>query len=368
MQGGERLMKHLYIVAGGTGGHIFPAIAFGEWLKTHRREVSVSFVCGSRTLELEIYEASGIKPIVLPISGSPFGIPSLSGKAKRVRDFFTTFSIFKAILKERPVDACVLFGGYVSFVPLLLCHRARIPTVAHEQNSVAGKVTRLSSTLGKRVASGWNMCSPLSHEKFSYTGIPVRRFELKTPLEAWNSLGLGKTLPVKKIVGVLGGSLMSQRLIQLLCPLLHAPGLEEVAFIIIGVSQLPDAFRHLQDTRRNIFFIEKQWDMSNFFSVVDAVVTRGGASTLAELAALGIPALIIPWRKAADNHQESNARCFLEHNEGALWQEEEPPEILKECILRILRSTRRPERAFSEGDESESILRLISSSSGREII
>ena len=362
-------MKRFCLVAGGTGGHIFPAIAFGEWLKYHhQKEVEVSFICGSRPLEQEIYEASQISPYFLPISGSPFGIRSLSGKIRRLMEFGSSFKSFKNFLKNQQVDACILFGGYVSFVPLIVCHCKGIPVLMHEQNSVAGRVTRLSSRLGKKVASGWKVCSPLSPDKFHWTGVPVRKFALKEPQEAWGKMGLGEKLPGKRIIGVLGGSLMSQRLIQLLGPMLQAEELGNFYFLFLGGFRLSEIAGKFQGSSVNISVIGKQWDMSNFYSVVDAVVTRGGASTLSEVASLRIPAVVVPWQEAADNHQERNALCFIEQNEGAIWQENDSPKALQECILRILRNTQRTPRCLSEGDESESLWRLISSSIGREIL
>jgi UDP-N-acetylglucosamine--N-acetylmuramyl-(pentapeptide) pyrophosphoryl-undecaprenol N-acetylglucosamine transferase len=361
-------MRKICLVAGGTGGHIFPAIAFGEWMTKHREEVSVSYVCGSRALEHEIFSSAGLAPVFLPLSGSPFGVRNFAGKMRRWKEIFTSFFAFRRYLKENRLHCCVLFGGYVSFIPLILCHLFRIPLIVHEQNSVAGKVTRLSVKFGKKVASGWNVCTPLSSGSFIRTGVPVRRFVLKGKQEAFKEMGLEPISPKERIIGVLGGSLMSQRLIQLLGTIFQDQELDNVTFLIPSDSQSLVPMQAERKNLRKFIFIEKQWDMSCFYSVVEAVVTRGGASTLAELISLGIPAVIVPWRDAADNHQEMNARCFLENNDGELWREDESPEALRDYILRILRKKRHMKENFSEGDESESLWRLISSSTGREII
>ena len=132
------------------------------------------------------------------------------------------------------MDACVLFGGYVSFIPLMVCHLTGVPVFVHEPNSVAGKVARLSSRLGKKVASGWEVCTPLSPDAFHWTGVPVRGFSLREPQEAWELMALGKKLPEKKIIGVLGGSLMSQRLIQLMGPMLRAQEMRNFFFLFLA--------------------------------------------------------------------------------------------------------------------------------------
>ncbi len=361
-------MNHICLVAGGTGGHILPAIAFGEWIRAQHREVNVSFVCGSRPAEREIYEGLGLKPYVLSTSGSPFGVRGPVKKLSRLKELYRSYFEFKRMIKRHPVDACVLFGGYVSLVPLIACHLSHIPAVVHEQNGVAGRATRLSRYLGKEVASGWSVCTPFSAGEFHVTGIPVRKFTLKSPEEAWKELGFSEPLPKSKIVGVLGGSLISQRLIQLSSAVVNDPIFEGISFLILGALSGDDSTGRKGNGPGDVYVIEKQRDMSGFYSLIDAAVTRGGASTLAELATLGIPAVVVPWPQAADNHQETNACCFVEQNAGKIWREDEAPELLKKSLLTILRMERGSERPFIEGDESESLWRLISSSIGREII
>lgn len=361
-------MNHICLVAGGTGGHILPAIAFGEWIRARHREVNVSFVCGSRPAEREMYEGLGIKPYVLSTSGSPFGVSGLVQKLSRIKELCRSYFEFKRMIKRHPVDACVLFGGYVSLIPLIACHLFRIPAVVHEQNGVAGRTTRLSRFLGKEVAAGWSVCTPFPSGEFHVTGIPVRKFTMKSPEEAWSELGFSEPLPKGKIVGVLGGSLISQRLIQLSSAVVQDPIFEGISFLILGAIPGNGSTGCKENGPGDIYSIEKQRDMSGFYSLIDAAVTRGGASTLAELAALGIPAVVVPWPQAADNHQEINARCFVERNAGEIWREDKAPELLKKSLRTVLGKERGSERPFIEGDESESLWRLISSSVGREII
>jgi|LSQX01.1.fsa_nt_gb UDP-N-acetylglucosamine--N-acetylmuramyl-(pentapeptide) pyrophosphoryl-undecaprenol N-acetylglucosamine transferase len=360
-------MTRLCIVAGGTGGHIFPAVSFAEWVMSSERDVSLSFVCGSRPLEKEIYASQGIVPLRLPLSGSPFGTAGIGSRIARWKEMFSSFFIFRDSLRKEEYDCCLLFGGYVSFMPLIACHLRGIPVIVHEQNAVAGKVSRLAARLGKTIATGWSECLPFSPGSFVPTGVPVRSFSPRKREEAWEKLGTGQKLPENKIIGVLGGSLMSERLIQLLSCVIRDKVLQKYTFLLLGASQKVQSGLFSGDSPENIFFVKKQWDMSDFYSVIDGAVARGGASTLSELMLWGIPAVIVPWKQAADNHQENNARCFEKNAFGEVWREDEPLEFFKEKILRILRKAQNVRKEFSEGDESERLWRLISSSIGREI-
>lgn len=355
------------LVAGGTGGHIFPAVSFGEWIVSRRDDVTVSYVCGSRPLEREIYASRGIEPFLLPLSGSPFGVKGLLPRAKRWKQTLAALFSFRRYMRESGTDCCVLFGGYVSFVPLLVSRMGRIPAVIHEQNCAAGKVTRLASRLGLPVASGWNSCDPLTKDQFTVTGIPIRPLRRKNPREAWENIIKGVPFPEKKIIGILGGSLMSLRLIQLLSCIIGDKKFDQVLFLTLGEDQ-EKMFTSIPRERRISFLsVGKQWDMTNFYSLLSGAVTRGGASTLYELMAGGIPSVVIPWKEAADNHQEKNARCFAERTGGEVWKEDDLPELLQGKILSILRKKDPCGERFSEGDESEALWGLISSSIGREI-
>ncbi len=360
-------MIRICLVAGGTGGHIFPAVSFGEWIAEKRTDAAVSYVCGSRPLEREIYYSRGIEPLILPLSGSPFGVSGLLPRAKRWRETLAAFVAFRKFLKASEIDCCVLFGGYVSFVPLLASRMNRIPSVIHEQNSVAGKVTRLARRLGLPVASGWSRCAPLEEGQFTVTGIPIRPFRRKNPREAWENIKKGEPFPEKKIIGVLGGSLMSRRLIQLLSCVIGDKEFDQFLFLILGAYEEKMLAQIPAERKDSFLSAGKQWDMTDFYSLLSGAVTRGGASTLYELMAGSIPSVVIPWKEAADNHQEQNARCFAERTGGEVWQEDDSPESLQTKILSILRKKDACGERFSEGDESKALWRLISSSIGREI-
>ena len=313
--------KNFLIAAGGTGGHIFPAIVFGRELENQGNKVK--WLCGSRELEQEIYGASNIQPLKLAISGSPLGTRSI--KKIFARSFALIKSFFQArkFIKNFNPDEIFLFGGYVSFAPLLIAKLKKIPVTLHEQNAVAGKVTRLALKWGAKIITGWPECEGINN--FNYVGIPVREVKKLNRREALKILGLDNININKKIIGIAGGSLGSGALSKIL--LKAAELCKDYEFVFLS---------HEKKDLDNAHFILPQWDMNPFYSICDIIVCRAGGSTLAEILKWEIPAITIPWPGAADNHQVKNAKEFikLSKNSKIFYEGGYPEDLAK--ILRVI--------------------------------
>ena len=311
--------KNFLIAAGGTGGHIFPAIVFGQNLEKENNKVK--WLCGHRELEKEIYESSNIQPLILSISGSPLGTRSIKKIFSRCFDLVKSFFQVLKIIKSSKPDEIFLFGGYVSFAPLLIAKLKKIPVTLHEQNAVAGKVTRIAAKLGVKIITGWPECEGLKIKNYNYVGIPVRE-PLKIKREdALKILGL-EIKSDKKIIGIAGGSLGSGPLCEIL--LKTAELCKDFEFVFLS---------HERKNENNTHFIPPQWDMNPFYSICNVVVCRAGGSTLAEILKWKIPAVTIPWPGAADNHQVKNAQEFIKLSENSkIFYENENPEKLAEIL------------------------------------
>lgn len=304
----KKHIKKVLIVAGGTGGHIFPALAFGEWIQKEKKAESVIYLSGNRALELEIYRSRGVEPICLSLGGSPIGASSVFLKLRRCAELFFSFLRVGVLLcRERP-DVCFLFGSYVSLPPLFWSLILRISVILHEQNSCAGKVTRLASFLGVPIASGWGECRGLRN--FTPVGVPIRDIKKIPKLEAARALDIDIS-GSDFVVGVIGGSIGSASLENLIGQL--ARDRENFIFAALGNRPSESA------ASKNLYFLGKHWDMTLFYSVSDVVVCRAGASTLAELMAYDVQALVVPWTKAADGHQELNAQNFSRRTGNPIW-------------------------------------------------
>ena len=316
--------RKILIASGGTGGHIFPAIVFGHALQENGD--SVKWVCGSRNLELTIYESAGITPEILPIAGSPMGTRSPVKILGRIMDMLRSFTMTSRLIKDFRPDAIYVFGGYISFPPLLLGKLKKIPVTLYEQNAVAGRVARIAEKLGAEICTGWPVCEGIKH--FRYTGTPAREPVRLDRDEALRELGL--SLPVdSKIVGIAGGSLGSGPLSELMRK--TAELCREYEFVFLSSKERRDD--------GNMHFILSQWDMNAFYSVSDVLVCRAGGSTLAEVMKWGMPAITIAWPGAMDNHQEKNAREFVKLSKnGRMFSETGRPEDLAEIITEALNS------------------------------
>lgn len=289
------------LAAGGTGGHIIPSIAFGLWLQ--KQGESVIWLSGSRPLEDEIYKAHGVTPQKLSLEGSPLGVSALRS-LKRWKHLFNSFFEAHAILKKEQIDRCVLFGGYLSIPVLLAASCLHIPVLMHEQNTVAGRVTRFAARHGIPIACAWEECRGLdTATKKTVTGMPLREIHLINKKDAQKRLLRTFLSDNEKLIVILGGSLGSggmKKVLQDAQNMIKSTGYKVLCMGIRAEDRpFPEALTH-----------EACWDMTMVFSAADVIICRAGASTLAELRALGIPALVVPWLKAVGQHQLSNARYF----------------------------------------------------------
>lgn len=218
----------------------------------------------------------------------------------------------RVISRIRP-DVCVLFGGYVSLPPLLICRVRKIPVIIHEQNAVAGRVTRLASRWGIVVASGWKRCDGVSN--FIPVGIPVREPEPLSFSCACEKMGL-ELSEKGRVVGVAGGSLGSEGLVRRVLDTAEFFAKTDPGVTFLFLGEAPEG-----GLPSNVRFLGRRWDLNPFYSICDALICRAGGSTLAEALRWNIPTVVVPWEKASEGHQERNARCFEEAGGGIVLSE-----------------------------------------------
>ncbi|HSQ04643.1 MAG TPA: undecaprenyldiphospho-muramoylpentapeptide beta-N-acetylglucosaminyltransferase [Burkholderiales bacterium] len=299
------------IMAGGTGGHIFPALSVADYLRDHGWNV---IWLGSRR---------GMEADLVPKRGYPIAWIRFSGLRRKglLRAFLLPLNLLiafwqsaRAIFVHRP-DVVLGMGGYVAFPGGMMASFLNRPLAIHEQNSVAGLTNRVLAKLADRVFAGFPDTFG-SAARAVWTGNPVRReiAEIENPQSRFAQ----RAGPLRVLV--IGGSLGAQ-------------ALNEV--VPQALARIPAASRpavthqsgtaHLDALRANyraagveaelIAFID---DMARCYAEADLVICRAGASTIAEIAAAGIASVLVPYPHAVDDHQTVNARFLVERGAAVL--------------------------------------------------
>jgi len=305
------------IAGGGTGGHLFPALAVHEALQRSRP--------GTRTLF--VGAATGLEAAILPRLGHAFhGLPvrqvkgaSWGGKAKALLGLPSVVREAGRLLREFQAEAVLGVGGYASFPTVLAARLRRIPTVLHEQNAYPGLANRWLGRLASAVAVSFPRAAGFfPAARVEVTGNPVRAdIRPGDAREARLRLGLS---PRRFTIFIFGGSQGAHRLnegsMQAL-PLLTADR-EQIQFLHgtgeRDLAAVRQAYAHGGfEARAEAFF----QDMATAYQAADFVIGRAGASTVFELAAVGKPALLVPYPFAANDHQRLNAEAAIAA--GAAW-------------------------------------------------
>lgn len=243
------------------------------------------------------------------------------------------------ILKVRPT-AIIGFGGYGAFAPLLWGAVLRIPLFLHEQNLIPGIVTRLFAPWAKKVFLTYPQAACyLRARHVVVTGLPVRP-EILSARPDPQRFGL---LPGRKTVLVFGGSRGSQVLTDV--ALAAQQYLSNVQFLIVS----PSASLPLMEESARVVLVPYIHEMGTALATADVVICRAGAATLAELAAVGKPAIVVPWPGAANDHQTANAKSYTHLGTFSVVPEPEltPQRLVEEITtaLHLKKDMKDPQRA-----------------------
>lgn len=302
----------IIIAGGGTGGHIFPALAIANALKAKDPAIEILFVGAKGKMEMEKIPAAGYKIVGLDIAGYNRSslIKNISLPVKLVASFLQV----RKILKTFKPDAVVGVGGYSSFPVLRSAQSMKIPTFIHESNSLPG---RSNIMLGKRAteifvpSEGMEKYFPA--EKIKITGNPIRKALLqKIPKdEAQRFFGLS---PGMKTVFVMGGSLGAKSINETTEENIDLFKKNKLQLIWQTGKNFAAKAAKAEEERSNIWsnaFIDK---IENAYAAADVVISRSGAMTVAELCVVARPAIFVPYPFAAEDHQTVNASVLVDKN------------------------------------------------------
>ncbi len=324
-----------YIIAGGgTGGHIFPAIAIANAIKKRQPGADILFVGAKGKMEMERVPQAGYRIEGLDIAGFNRSslIKNIGLPVKLIKSFLQVRKIFAAF---KPT-AVVGVGGYSSFPVLRYAQSQGIKTYIHESNSFAGKTNILLGKKATRIfvaSSGMGKFFPIT--KIMITGNPVRKsigHSTVTRQEAGRFFQLD---PEKITVLSVGGSLGARSINEALAAHLDYFSLNDLQLIWQTGSASGDAYKKKAASQQNIWVDDFISQMEMAYAAADIVVSRAGAMAVTELCVTKKPVIFVPFPYAAEDHQTVNAQNLVDKEAALMIKDSEASEKLASAIVSL---------------------------------
>src|SRR6476646_1601624 len=326
--------RGIIIAGGGTGGHIFPAIAIANAIKQQAPDIDILFVGAKGKMEMEKVPQAGYKIKGLDIAGYDRSslFKNLSLPFKLVKSFSQVRTIFNTF---KPA-AVVGVGGYSSFPVLRFAQSRNIPTFIHESNSFAGKSNML---LGKKatkifVASeGMEKFFPA--EKIMITGNPVRKSIAQSSITREQALRYFDLNPHKTTVLAMGGSLGARSINEVIAQ--HIMEFESLGLQLIWQTGRTTAKRYIDRGKNysNVWVNDFIQDMDKAYAAADVAVSRAGAMSVAELCVAKKPTVFVPYPHAAEDHQTVNAKYLVDRDAAMMIKDSEAKNRLFSAITTL---------------------------------
>ncbi len=326
----------IIIAGGGTGGHIFPAVAIAHALRRLRPEVALLFVGAKGKMEMEKVPQEGFRIVGLDIAGF--------NRSNLFKNLSLPFKLVKSrlqanrIIRDFQPDAVVGVGGFASF-PMLSAAQARnIPTLIQEQNSFAGKSNKLLGRKAKAVCVAYqDMERFFPKDKLHLTGNPVREVLSGAQVSHEEGLAAFKLSAQRKTVLVVGGSLGAKTINEAI-----DAGLKELTDMGVqliwqtGKSYIDRALEVATAYGNQVLVQAFIRNMEYAYAAADVVISRAGAIASAELCLAGKPVIFVPYPFAAEDHQTSNAMALVAHNAAMMVADHEAKEELLPKLRQLL--------------------------------
>lgn len=331
--GGRRII----ISGGGTGGHIFPAIAIANALKKLDPSTEILFVGALGRMEMERVPAAGYEIVGLDIRGIQRG--------SILKNLLLPFKLIGSIIKSRKIinefqpDAAVGVGGYASGPLLYAASMKNVPCLIQEQNSFAGVTNKRLGRKAKKICVAFDgMEAFFPKDKIVKTGNPVRRESVNIVGKRKDALKEFKLSPDKKTILVVGGSLGARTLNDsMLNGLEHIIESDVQVIWQTGKHYYKDIIHVLgENYNPNICILEFLNRMDLAYAAADIIISRAGAGTIAELCIVGKPVILVPSPNVAEDHQTKNVKALVQENAAEYIQDRKANRKLVTAALELL--------------------------------
>ena len=332
--------EYKYIIAGGgTGGHIFPAIAIANAIKKIQPNAKFLFIGAKGKMEMEKVPQAGYEIKGLDIAGFNRSslIKNIGLPFKIIKSFMQVANIFKTF----KADAVIGVGGYSSFPVLKYAQGKNIPTFIHESNSFAGKSNIL---LGKKATAIFTASDGMEKffpaQKIVITGNPVRQSISHSTVsrsEALQFFGLAEN---KKTVLVIGGSLGAKSINEAIAKNINAFAENNLQLIWQTGKPYFETAKEIIAGKQAIFMNDFITKMENAYTAADVIVSRSGAMAVAEICLVSKPVIFVPYPFAAEDHQTANANALVNKNAGLMVKDDIAFNELMPSLLNLVRDER----------------------------
>lgn len=345
---------------GGTGGHIYPAVAIANELKARFPEAEFLFVGAKDKMEMQKVPQAGYKINGLWIAGlqRKLTLQNAMFPLKLVSSLWTS----RQILKSFKPDVVIGTGGFASGPLLQMANSLNIPTVIQEQNSYPGITNKLLSKKANAICVAYeNLERFFPKEKIVFTGNPVRQDLLDVETKTEEGKAYFKLDTNKKTLLVLGGSLGARRVNQLIA--------KELDFLLASGVQVFwqcgklyfEEYQHFNE-RENVQVVAFIDRMDLIYAAADFVISRAGASSVSELCLVGKPTIFIPSPNVAEDHQTKNAKAIVDKNGAILLKENELDEKFETTFSELISN------GGLQKDLSQNIKKLAKPNATKDIV
>ncbi|MEW6314093.1 MAG: undecaprenyldiphospho-muramoylpentapeptide beta-N-acetylglucosaminyltransferase [Pseudomonadota bacterium] len=344
------MSRTILIMAGGTGGHVFPGLAVADYLKAAAWRVVWLGTQGG--MEGKLVPARGYEMVHIRFSGVR-GKGALRWLLLPVQLLLAFWQSARAIFKVRP-DVVLGMGGYPAFPGGMMAALLNKPLLIHEQNSIAGLTNRILAKVADRVL----MAFPNALPGGVLTGNPVRNDIASLPAPETRYAGRSGPLRVLVVGGSLGAQALNETLPQALAMI--APGVRPLVTHQAGARHIESLREHYRKSGVDGELLSFIDDMACRYAECDLVICRAGALTVSELAVAGVAAILVPFPHAVDDHQTVNARYLVERGAAVLLPQTELSasrlaQLLQEMTRERLLQMAMKARALGEPQATEKV-------------
>lgn len=357
----SRISPKIIISGGGTGGHIYPAIAIADEIKNRLPDAEIMFVGALGKMEMEKVPKAGYPIQGLPVSGIDRG--------NLLSNFNFPFKLIKSlnlagkIIKEFQPDIAIGTGGYASGPLLWKASQKNIPVVIQEQNSFPGITNKLLKNKAAAICVAYQGISQFPKEKTHYTGNPIRSevfSHLSNRDEAIKSFGLN---PAKKVILSVGGSQGSRTLNNSWKTALDKLDAADVQIIWqSGKLDYEKLNQEINSQQNGLRLTEFIYDMKTAFAAADIIVSRAGAMAISELCLVEKPVILVPFPFAAEDHQTKNAQALVDEGAALMLSDSEAVEKLADTAIELLANQE------AQNKLSQNIKKLAKPDATKEIV